>query len=397
MLTRRLEVADLAAASVLATEAFGGPAPGQQPRPVQTALPPGRSDWGAFDGDRMVAKVAWLSHHAWFGGARLASCGVAGVAVEAEHRGAGLLAPLLAEAVAEAVGQGALVSGMYPTAPGIYRSLGWELVTSLDTITVPTAELARLRTPEGITTRRAVAADLPAIHATYDAWAAAHNGPLTRTGPCFRERDLLLEQVTGVSLAIDADGEVVGYASWDRGHGYGPAGSLTVLDLVATDLDAYRALWTLLGTSASVTGTVRVRTSGDDAARLVLPAVTWDVVQRHAHAWRVLDLPGVVEAVQPRLPADARAEVDLVVVGDRLGLVDGGHRLSVGERTTCLPAETSYGATRLSIQGLGLLVSGARPTTELRLLGHLHDGSPADDLVLDALFGGRRVHVRDYF
>lgn len=51
----------------------------------------------------------------------------------------------------------------------------------------------------------------------------------------------------------------------------------------------------------------------------------------------------------------------------------------------------------LTPHGLALLWSGAQSCGNLRLAGHLTDGSPADDAALDALLGGRQLHVRDYF
>ena len=53
--------------------------------------------------------------------------GIAAVAVRPEHRGSGLLAPLFAALLADARERGAVVSTLFPTAPGIYRRLGYEV------------------------------------------------------------------------------------------------------------------------------------------------------------------------------------------------------------------------------------------------------------------------------
>jgi hypothetical protein len=44
-----------------------------------------------------------------------------------------------------------------------------------------------------------------------------------------------------------------------------------------------------------------------------------------------------------------------------------------------------------------LLYAGAQSCANLRFTGNLHGGDPAEDLGWDALFGGRQVHIRDYF
>jgi predicted acetyltransferase len=396
MQVRRLTVADLDQARRLGTEAFGGPPPGSPaPAPV-TELPAGRRSWGAVDdAGRLAGKVVAHAYESWWRGRRVPTAGIAGVAVSPEQRGGGLLHRLFEAATAEALEQGEVLSTLYPTAPGIYRGLGYELVTSYDTVEVPTAELGRIVVPTTVTTRRAGAADLPAVVATYDAWAAAQNGPLTRTGPLFEPADLL-DEVTGVSLAVDDGGAVVGFMSWDRGSGYGPDAVLTVHDLLATSLDGYRALWLLAGSFASVTGRVRLSTSGADPARLALPSMTWDVVGRHPYALRVLDLPGAVAALAPMLPGGGAATIELGVTGDRLGLVDGGFRIELGDGTvSCEPTSTTP-ALSVTIQGLSLLVAGAQSCGNLRLLGLL-TGPTGSDAALDAAFGGRQLHVRDYF
>ena len=79
-----------------------------------------------------------------------------------------------------------MLSTLFPSAPGIYRPFGYELVGSYDVVEVPVGELATVRPPAStITTRRATAADFDAVRDVYDTWAAAQNGPLTRRGASF--------------------------------------------------------------------------------------------------------------------------------------------------------------------------------------------------------------------
>ena len=145
---RRLDLDDLQQARDLGAEAFGSPPAGTPVAPLPTELPAGRREWGAFEDGRLVAKVVTHEYHSWWQGRRVPTAGVAGVAVSPEHRGRGLLRSLLDVALDEAVQRGEVLSTLYPTANGIYRGLGYELVTSLDTVEVPTAELARVAAPQ---------------------------------------------------------------------------------------------------------------------------------------------------------------------------------------------------------------------------------------------------------
>ena len=89
------------------------------------------------------------------------------------------------------------------------------------------------------------------------------------------------------------------------------------------------------------------------------------------------------------------------VAGDPLGTMDGGYRLIVGGagegQALCARAEVPSGVPVFSPQGLALAYAGAQSSANIRLAGHLTGGTTADDRVFDALFGGRQVHIRDYF
>lgn len=396
--TRPVTVDDFEASVRLGIEAFGE-LPAGMAMPTVDQFPfPGRHTFGTFEDGELLGRVIGREYHSWFRGAEVPTCGVAGVTVAAEHRGAGLLADLFAAMLADARARGEVISTLYPTAPGIYRPLGYEIVSSYDTVEVPTTALAQVRPAPGVTTRRAAVADLPAVRRVYDAWAREQNGPLTRRGPSFPATDEeVLTELTGLTLAVDGAGEVVGYTSWHRPRGFGEAGRLEVWDLIGLTPDACRALWRVLGSFSSVASVARVRTSGADLARLVLPALAWTVVETHPYMLRVDDVPGAFAALPPAaLPGIP--DVPLRVVGDRLGVLDGDYLLQAGAAgTTCAPSAPDDAATVLTPHGLALLWSGAQSCGNLRLAGHLTGGSPAHDRALDALLGGRQLHVRDYF
>ena len=393
---RPLSSDDFAASSALGVEAFGALPPGRTATPPPTTPPPGRHAWGTYDADgRLAAKAVALELASWFGGVEVPTCGVAGVAVAAERRGDGLLADLVRALLDEALDRGEVISTLYPTAPGIYRRLGYELVGSLDRVELPTAELLGVRAAAGVTTRRATPADAAAVGHVYDRWAAAQHGPLTRRGPLFPESgEALPADVTGVTLAVDAAGTVVGYAAWRRGEGYDADATLEVDDLLAVSADAYRALWRVLGSFATVTGRVRIATSGDDPARLLLPGGSWRVVGTHPYGLRLLD---VARAFALR-PLTGTADLAFGVAGDPVGRTDGGYRLRVAATgTTCERdgAGPADGPT-FTPQGLALAWAGVQSCANLRMTGHLA-GPATYDATLDALLGAGRLHVRDYF
>ncbi|WP_111767004.1 GNAT family N-acetyltransferase [Nakamurella deserti] len=391
---RKLTPGDFDRTMALGLEAFGDLPPGI-PRPTaERVFAEGRDSWGVFDGERLLARVVGLRRASWWGGRELAMCGVAGVTVAAEHRGEGLLHDLFAALLSEAVDRGDVLSALYPTAPGIYRRNGYELISSYDLVELRTADLTTVRAPAGVGTRRATLDDMPVVRAVYDTWAAAQNGPLTRRGLTFAATDReLLDDVTAVTLAVDADGTVVGYLSWNRGTGYDDTAVIEVDDLIALTADGYRALWRMLGTFAPVAPHVRLWTSGDDTARLVLPAARWTPVDRRPYMLRILDVAAALAVV----PGGTPAEMTFDVVGDGVAGTDGGYRVRRdADGTTATRVDAGSDRPTLTPNGLALLWTGSQNAASLRFAGLLT--GPADtDTRLDLLALHRPRHVRDYF
>lgn len=384
---RPLEADDLPRMLALSREAFGDIPAGSAPPDPADFPRPGRHSWGSFDTDLLAATVMRREYDSWFHGRRVPTNGIAGVAVSPEHRGAGLLDDLMAAVLDEGVRErGEVISTLFPTAPGIYRRYGYEVVSSYDTVEIPTSRLAAVPKPERTTIRRATAADFEAVRRTYATWAASQNGPLTRDGASFPDdADAFLAAFTGVSVA-ETDSEVVGYASWHRGAGYDSTATLQIADLVALSRDAALALWRLFASFDTVTGHVRLRTSGRDSARLVLPFADWPVVHSHPYMLRVHDVAGAFTGLVPD------RQLDFSVDGDLLETTNGHWSLTPDGEV----AAGSPGGPTFAPRGLALFYAGAASCADLRMAGLL-TGDTGHDRTLDTLLDSRQLHIRDYF
>ena len=391
--TRPLTRDDFDQSMALIREAFGDLPPGATP-PSADLPRPGYHAFGTFDDGHLVARVATREYHSWFGGSAVPTGGIAGVAVAAERRGEKLLDELFRVVLEDGLRQrGEAVSTLFCTAPGIYRKFGYELISSYDTVEVPAATLARIGAPSGVRTRRATPADFNAVCEVYDAWAAAQNGPLTRRGPAFpADARAFIDAFTGVTLAVDTAGDVVGFASWRRGRGSGDSQTLEVSDLLALSGDAYGALWRVLGSFGSVVGQVRLCTSGHDVARLWLPSAHWTVVEREPYMLRVHDVPGAFAGRD--WPVDG--DVAFSVAGDHVGTTNGAWRLVIERgKATCVPAAAAD-VPVLTPGGLALAWAGAQTCANLRMAGHLSGGMENDE-ALDRVLVPRPIHIRDFF
>jgi predicted acetyltransferase len=354
-----------------------------------------------------VAALGVRAFTSGFHGARGPRAGRAGGTGAAAHRGAGGLRPRGDAALAEARDQGDLVSTLYPTAAGIYRGTGYEAIGSFDAVTVAMPALAAVPAPgDGVRARRATAADVPAVRRVYEAWASAQNGTLTRAeAPFAMEPGEMVgpdAEYTGVTLAVRGTGgteEVLGFTSWRRGEGYERSGTIEVDDLVALTPDAARALWRVLGSFGSVAGQVRLATSGGwsgaDVSRLVLPDHAATTTST-PYMLRLLDVPGALgsAAVPP-----VTARVPFAVADPRTPDLEGAWILDAADgRVRVVPDDGAAGGDRMTFTSGGLAQSyaGAQSSANLRLAGHL-TGPGEQDAAWDALWGGRQVHVRDYF
>jgi predicted acetyltransferase len=391
---RRLTADDDAeAAWQLAFEAFGVPSP--RPGPATLDLP-GRTWFGAFADDVLVGQMIDRAYDSYFGGALVPTCGIAAVTVATEYRGQGSLSPLFTETLRFARERGAVISTLFPTAPGVYRRFGYELIADFVTVELRTAMLAAVPRPTGVRTRRATAADFDAIRAVYDAWAIEQNGPLSRRGVSFpATAEDFLGSFTGVTVALDPADRVCGFASWNRGEGYGEQAVMRVADLLASTADGYRALLAAVGSFASVTGITKIDTSGDDLSRLFLPSLPWQVAGSSPYMLKILDLPGAIGL--RRYAPGLTAQLPFRVEGDFLEANDGGYVLTVsGGRAECV-RDVHVDDRTLTTRGLALLYAGVQSCANLRAAGLLSGGDVQQDLDWDAAFGGRRAHIRDYF
>jgi predicted acetyltransferase len=392
---RQLSAEDAPALWRLGREAFG--LPRVEPDGPPALDRPGVVYFGAFDGSSLVACALDRSYESYFAGVAVPTSGIAGVTVAAEHRGRGALTPLLAEVLAYGRSRGALISTLYPSAPRIYRRFGYEIVACAETVEVPSHVLAAVPRASSVRARRAEIADVPAIRSIYDTWARAQNGPLTRKGPSFPATpEDHLGSFTGVSVVEDGKGAVVGFAAWDRGHGHGEDGVIRVRDLAALSGDGYRTLLATVGSFASIAATVRIETSGSELARLFVPSLHWRVVLSEPYMLRILDVPGAFRARQ--YPPGLSAELAFQVVDSFLPDPQQDYLLQVADgRAVCGPGTDTSTGPSFTPQGLALLYAGAQSCANLRFTGHLQGGQPAQDLLWDALFGGRQQHIRDHF
>jgi predicted acetyltransferase len=377
---RLLEPEDADAAWTLTRSAF---ALEHRASPADRAPPSASRTWGAFDArGRLVGKATDRAQAHWFGGRLVGAAGVAGVAVEPELRRAGIGRRLMTQLLAAARDRGAAVSTLFRTTPIPYRRLGYEDAGALTWTTLPTASLAGLSGPAGLTLRRAETDDVPAVLAAYRAVARAGNGLMERAA---------LDPHDGLTIAVEPGGEIEGYATWDRPPN---KGRVVVPDLVGLSAPATLALLAMLGSWAAVAGEVALRLPDPDPARLLTAFTGARVESEDRWMLRILDAEAAIAArgwpphLAGAVDLDLRDEVCPWNAGARRLVVErGSGRLEPGARPSM----------RLAVGGLALLYAAAGGPALLRRAGLLEGGTDETDAFLSAAFAGPAPTLLDFF
>jgi len=387
---RPLDEDDAPASVAMSAEAFGN----RRGETSSFTLGPGLWRWGLFDGDVLAAKANDRAYESWFGGRRVPTAGVAGVAVAPEYRSAGLARRLMTHLLHTARDRGAVIATLFRTAPALYRGLGFEQVAGLVDAELPASALAGLQVPDGTTVRRAGLPDVAGVRELYDRVARAGSGLLTRDGPAFTATDPeVLAAFDGLTLA-EQDGTVTGYLSWRRGPGYGADAWPAAVDLLAETGDAHRALLAVLGSFAGVTPTIRLRTTGTDPVHWFIRGGGWRVTEVRPYLLRVLDLAGAVAA--RGWPVTASGRVGLTVHDPLCPWNSGDHNLVLDGGAGRLEPGSAGGVT-MTPQGLAVLFAGGVPVATLRRAGLVSGGTADDEALLDAAAAGPTPGILDYF
>ena len=384
--TRTLDVADLRRSFDLRGRAFG-PLPesarsGWEDN-ARAAIEAGRA-LGVYDGDLLVGRSSMWDFRQFWHGRVIPMAGVAGVAVAPEYRNRGVGTVLMDATIQRGRELGYLVSALYPATVPVYRSRGWEVAGVQHRVTVATRLLRDLRRdgPARDAIRQAGSGDAVQMVAT--AAAAYAEG-----------RDSGVRDVSADELAEELDGEVFGYLGDDGFVTYGWEGKeLVVYSLVAGSPDTARALWAVVGSSASVAEKVSAYLAPDDPLHALLGETVGEDVQQVRWMLRLLDVRAAVAA--RGFPA-VDVDVPVVLSDDQVPENCLTGRLQVhGGRGELVDDDAAVDAVRLSANGMAALYAGTSVRTLARA-GLAGGGSPEDLDALDAAFATRPAYLLDYF
>jgi len=365
-----------------------------------------RGQWlGVFAGGSPAAGAAFQDMRQWWRGRPVPMAGVSSVKVAPEYRGRGIGRRLMTAVLDEIVARGYPLSALFPATMPLYRALGWELAGARDTVVIPARSLLRLVPPDAAAEpdpqdprsapvlRRAGPADADAVIAVLGRVheAARDCGPITWDTASVAE--WLAEPDLYAYLAGD------GFLAYRWHHGNR---DLFVERAEAISGRTVRALWTQLGSHASIAEKVYARTGPASAFWWLTQERDADIAHRSRWMLRVADAPAAIAA--RGFPAAVSLRVPLHITDGTRPANSGRWQLTVaggaGTLDALAPSADAGGprapdrpdqvpgpgeALTLGPRGLAALYAGT-PLATLRQAGLAAGGTAADDEALDAAF-----------
>ena len=327
---------------------------------------------GAYHGSRLVASARLRPFRQFWGGHELSMAGMAGVVVTPDYRGQGVASQLMSAAARRAGELGDAVSALYPSVPALYRGVGWELAGVQHRITIDPDWLRRL----GHTSVEVRLADADSVDRMIDLMRA-HWTATGASGPKLLEPEELRNAL--------GETDTWGYLTDDGFVVYGwYEGDLYVTHLLAASESSLRALWSVVGSGASIARSVHAFVAPHDPVHFLLDRSAASAAEQGRWMLRLIDAPTAIG--QRGYAASAPVDVSLTVTDPIAPGCDGSWRLRIADGIGSLEqAAEIEDALRLGPNGLSAMYAGT-PLATLRAVGLVTGGRPDVDRRLDAAF-----------
>lgn len=367
----------------------------------------GRARVMTRDGE-VLAGLVDLDLGVYFGGRSVPMAGVSFVATAPEHRGRDVAGTMMRAFVQEAHARAVPLSGLFPAANALYRSVGYGFAGFYGTFRLPLAAVrARSNGPasgpaSALVVRVAEARDHEAMRAIYRARAEHANGMLDRSPWVWRR---ILDPIRGGPAYVyvvepEAGAPIEGYVSFTQAPL--PGGQLgfelQILDVCATTGRAHQALLGLLGAHRSVVTSVTLHPApADPLLALLDEQPRTGMESRFDWMLRVTDLPAAFAA--RGFPRGVRGALHLEVV-DEIVPENAGRWIVDFEGGEARARRGGEGRLKLHVRTLATLYAGYQSPWELArasaITGALSEGDASLALAAEA-FAGAMPFLVDMF
>jgi predicted acetyltransferase len=331
----------------------------------------------------------------YFGGRSVPMVGIAGVAVPATGRGAGLAGRMMRAMTREADAEGFAISTLYASTAALYRSVGYEIAGARYECCVDMRVIQAQREK----TRRVVMLDdshAQQVREVYTAFASRMPGMLDRGDYCWsRVRKRWGADCNGYGLT-DHSGTLEGYAFIQQTRLDSGKQNLTVSDLAFVNAGAGRRVLGLLADFAMMSERLTLFGAATNPLGAMMPLSSFDVKLQHEWMVRIVRLKDAIEK-RGYSPA-INTEFDLDISDDVLPRNKG--RWTVRIQDGHARCEAADGKDRpvlhASIGGFSPVYTGYLTPLAARTVGLVRCDDHAGAL-LDGVFGSGQAAMVDFF
>lgn len=352
----------------------------------------------AFDGDVIVGTLGDFDLHLTVpGGAQLPMAGTTMVTVQPTHTRRGILRAMMRRHLDSAVERGEAVAGLWASEPGIYGRFGFGLATEAHNVKIDRRHLLAPARAEDLQVHVLPATQIPDVVAPY--WHAiavseGHPGFIDRSEERWRDiaEDPEAHRDGGSSsrhIVVRRGDDVVGYmqyrqkSKWDDGTA---VGTVSIVCLVASDVDANLALWAhALDVDLFPHVESPNATTDDPLAYVVNNARAVRRSVTDCLYVRILDVPAALGA--RRYEHDGEI---VIRITDTMDYVAGTYRLTVDAGTPTVSRTDDEAQASMDCRELGSLFLGRRCAALYATTGRIQ--ADADAIAtLDDLFATTRA------
>ncbi|MFZ4575194.1 MAG: GNAT family N-acetyltransferase, partial [Phycisphaerales bacterium] len=349
----------------------------------------------AGDDGHPAASLVRIPMGQYFGGRSIAMLGIAGVAVPATSRGAGLAGRMMRACLREAAADGFAVSTLYPSTVALYRSVGYEVAGARYECKAD-MRIIQMRREKARKVVMLGDEHQQQVREVYAAFASGLPGMLDRGDYCWsRVRKRRDGQANGYGV-VGESGLLEAYVFIQQTRLETGKQDLLVTDLAFRDAHAGRKLLGLLADFATMSEKLTLYGPVSNPLGALLPLSSFQVCVAHdwmlriVHLKRAIETRGYSKAV--RVAFDLEIHDD-VIAGNR-------GRWTVRIEDGCAKCEPSDGTDRptlhAGIGGFTPVYSGYLTALAARNIGLVK----CDDHVaalLDGVFGAGSPAMADFF
>lgn len=320
---------------------------------------------GVFDGDRLVGGVSFYRAHQWFGGRKIGSGCVSGVAIDPAERGTGACASMLRSLLAEFREEGFPLAALYASTQRLYRSVGFEQAGTRTQYSLPISSI--WTRDRSLAVHRVESPSIEVLQGVADTRAKRTNGNVSRT-PGLWDRLINPSGGSGTVTYLIGDRDAPqGYAiltSNSRDSGL-PA-AVTSTDVATNTPEATRRLLTLVRDHRSMCDRFEWVGASNDPL-LFFADEHWVKVQDSLR-WmlRVVDLPAAIRSRGYQPSANGTLHLD---VEDDLLAENAGRWEITFDSGTATVRRGGDGSMRMNVRGLAPLFSGFHSAEQLAQMG----------------------------